>query len=326
MNFSSPRSSYSQNIVSSMEMNLAKNPDLPAIITPERQETWSQMWGRTGRLAKGLAHLGLAKGDRVALFLPNGFEFSEAFIATTRGGFVKTPVNFNFKAEELAYQLNDCGASALITHADLLPVVDAARPRVPGLRQVVVAGSDKAPAHTVDYEALIADTPDGELDVAISPDDIHMILYTSGTTGQPKGAVRGYSEDYHTGITVCVEWQVRSGDVQLAVAPQYHAGPCAWFLATLVSGGTLSVQESFHPVHLLEAVTRDRVNWMMMVPIMFDRLMSMGAKTLGKFDLSSLRTMISGGAPLHTATKLAIKACLPNVELNEFYGSTELGV
>jgi long-chain acyl-CoA synthetase len=127
-------------------------------------------------------------------------------------------------------------------------------------------------------------------------------------------------------MTVCVEWKIRNGDVQLAVAPLYHAGPCAWYCATLVSGGTLVVVPNFLPDQVLEAVQRHRVNWMMMVPVMYDRMLSLPEEFLGKYDITSLRTVISGGAPLHTATKLKIKKYFTNAELNEFYGSTELGV
>ena len=127
-------------------------------------------------------------------------------------------------------------------------------------------------------------------------------------------------------MTVCVEWKIRSGDVQLGVAPMYHAGPCAWLCTTLVSGGTLVVLPAFHPLKILEAIQSHNVNWMMMVPVMYDRMLEVCEKILGQFDISSLRTLISGGAPLHTATKLKIKQAFPAQELNEFYGSTELGV
>jgi len=93
MDFSIPKGSYDRDIVSSMKMNLSKNPDMPALIFGDRSETWAEMWRRTNALANGLYALGLQKGDRVAMYLKNSLEFSEIFVATTKAGLVKTPVN-----------------------------------------------------------------------------------------------------------------------------------------------------------------------------------------------------------------------------------------
>lgn len=293
-----PASGYSNNLVSSMKMNLAKNPDLAAIICEDRFETWAEMWDRTNRLGNGLYSLGLKKGDRVAIYLKNCFEFPETFAATTKSGLVKSPVNYRLKADEVAYQLNHCGATAVVTEPEFVELLQSVRGEMPDLKHIIVVGKDK-PEGTISYEDLIANSDPAELDVEISPTDIHMILYTSGTTGRPKGAIRGYLEDYHTGMTVCVDWKVRSGDIQMAVAPLYHAGSCAWYCATLASGGTLVVVPTFVPEKLLQSIAKYKPSWMMMVPIMFDWLFTLPQEVLKKYDLSSLRTLISGGSPLH---------------------------
>jgi long-chain acyl-CoA synthetase len=308
-----------------MKMNLAKNPDMMAIICEERAETWAEMWERTNRLANGLYGLGLTKGDRVAIYLKNCFEFPETFVATTKSGLVKSPVNYRLKGDEVAYQLNQCGARAVVTDPEFVDLLQSVRSKMPDLENIIVTGNEKIEG-TINYEELIANSDPSEIPVEILPNDIHMILYTSGTTGQPKGAIRGYMEDYHTGMTVCVEWKVRSGDIQMAVAPLYHAGSCAWYCATLASGGTLVVIPAFMPEKLLQAIEKYQPNWMMMVPTMFDLVLSLPREILNKYDLSSLRTLISGGSPLHTPTKHKIIEFFKNAELNEFYGSTELGV
>lgn len=220
-------------------------------------------------------------------------------LPAAKSGLIKSPVNYRLKADEVAYQLNQCGARAVVTDPEYVALLQSVREKMPDLEHIIVIGNEKIEG-TINYEELIANSDPGEVPVEILPTDIHMILYTSGTTGQPKGTIRGYMEGYHTGMTVCVEWWVRSGDIQMAVAPLYHAGSCAWFCATLASGGALVVVPAFIPEKLLQAIEKYRPNWMMMVPTMYDLLLSLPREILHRYDLSSLRTLISGGSPLHT--------------------------
>ena len=325
MDFSKPKAKYSNNVISSIRINCAKNPEMPALICEDRTVSWAEMWDRTTRLSNGLVDLGLAKGDRLAIYLKNSVGFSETFVATYHSGIIKTAVSSGFKAAELAYQLNNSGAKAIVTSPELLDTLLAVRAIVPSLEHIIVTGDAPVGDHIL-YEELIRDSSPEDTGCEVSPSDIDMLLYTSGTTGFPKGAVRGVMEDYHTGVTVCIDWRIRMGDVQMVVIPQYHAGACAWFLATLVSGGTQVIMPSFVPEKVLQNIEKHQINWLMMVPVMYDRLMMLPQEVREEYDLSSLRTLISGGAPLHTPTKLKIKQTFPNAELNEFYGSTELGV
>ncbi|MGD0278120.1 MAG: class I adenylate-forming enzyme family protein [Smithella sp.] len=325
MDFVRPKGGYSNNVISSIRMNCAKNPHLPALICEGRTVTWAQMWERSAKLGNGLLDLGIARGERLAIYLKNSIEFSETFVATYHTGIIKTPVSSSLKAHELAYQLNNSGAVAIVTSPDLIETLNAAKADVPALKHIIVTG-DKPVENTISYEELIRNTSSEDRGQSVSPLEIDMLLYTSGTTGFPKGAVRGVMEDYHTGVTVCIDWRVRAGDVQMVVIPQYHAGACAWFLATLISGGTLVIMPAYVPEKVLQNIEKYKVNWMMMVPVMYDWLMMLPQEVMNKYDSSSLRTLISGGAPLHTPTKLKIKDAFKTAELNEFYGSTELGV
>jgi long-chain acyl-CoA synthetase len=320
-----PQTPYSNNLVSSIRMNAGKFADQPAIICGDRSATWKEMWRRTNHLGQALYGLGMQKGDRLGLLLNNCFEFAESFVTSTKSGFIVCPLNRYLKAEELAYQLRDCGARAVITNPEYVDLLRSIRDGLPDLEHIIVTGNEAFPG-TLSYEKILAEAADREPEVEITPEDLHMILYTSGTTGRPKGAVRGYMENYHTAAGVCMEWMIRSGDVQLAVTPLYHAAPIAWFLATLISGGTYVILPQFVPEQVLAAIEKHRVHWMMMVPVMYDRLLSMPKEVFERYDLGSLRTLISGGAPLHTQTKLNIKKQFPDCQLYEFYGSTELGV
>ena len=113
-NFSKPQGRYSNNVISSIRMNCAKNREMPALICEDRTVSWEQMWDRTARLGNGWMDLGMTKGDRLAIYLKNSIEFSETFISTYHSGVIKTPVSSGLKAAELAHQLNDSGACAVV--------------------------------------------------------------------------------------------------------------------------------------------------------------------------------------------------------------------
>ncbi|PWA10390.1 hypothetical protein DCC39_11185 [Pueribacillus theae] len=316
---------YSNNIVSSIKMNSVKFAERKALICGDQSVSWAEMWSRTNQLGQALCSLGVQKGDRVALILNNCIEFSESFVMCAKFGFIVTPMNRNLKAKELAYHLQDSGAKVVITNPEYAAALQSVRNELPSLEQMVVTGTAAGQGDHA-YEQLINEGADKDPDVEISPDDIQMILYTSGTTGRPKGGIRGYKENYHTGVGVCIEWKIRSGDVQLAITPLYHAAPIAWFIATMITGGTYVILPQFNPEAVFVEIEKHKVNWLMAVPVMFDHLIAFSEKKLAGYDLSSLRTLISGGAPLHTRTKVGIKRAFSDSELYEFYGSTELGV
>ena len=152
--FAAPRGGYSNNVLSSIKMNCAKNPRLPALICEGRTVTWAQMWERTLRLGNGLLDLGIKPGERLAIYLKNSIEFSETFVATYHTGMIKTPVSSSLKAHELAYQLNNSGAVAIVTSPELIETLNAAKASVPALRHIIVTG-DKPLEDTVSYEELI---------------------------------------------------------------------------------------------------------------------------------------------------------------------------
>ncbi len=325
MDFSKPKCFTSTNLIGSIRRNAKTYPHLTAIACNEKSETWSDMWERTNRLGRGLLNIGLVKGDRVAMVLKNCLEFSELFVATAKAGLIKSPMNFHLKTEELAYQLSNCEASALVVDADLIGIAAEMKNRVPSLKHVVVVGSSDH-AGSIPYEKLIEGSPPDGLEVKISPNDIEILLYTSGTTGRPKGVVRGFAENHNVGLTYCAEAGIRAGDVLLTVPPQYHVGPCGTYWATLVAGGTQVIMDAFDPELVLKNIQEHKVNWTMMVPTMYNMILSLPGDVKRKYDLSSLKTLICGGSSLHTPTKLKIKKLFSSAQLNECYGSTELAM
>lgn len=306
-------------------MHVAKNPTMEAIVCENRSETWEQMWERTNRLGHALHNLGIQKSDRVGVMLENCVEFVESFVALMKLGVIITPINIHLGTEELAYQLNHAEVRCVITNSNHAEKLMMIRMQVPSVSFIMIVGTEKLD-HTLLYEDLIDQADSNELETLVFPEDIHMIMYTSGTTGRPKGAIRGYDENYHTGIAAAIEWGLHVGDRYLAVTPLYHAASCAWLLTTFITGGTVIILPKFTPTDFLEAIASRDVTWSMMVPVMYDRLLMLTDEELLRYQLKNLRLFVSGGAPLHTITKIKLKKWLPAISLYEFYGSTELGI
>src|SRR5262249_31306633 len=195
-----------------------------------RAMTFREWNARSCRLANALIGLGLAKGNRVAVLAYNCVEWLEIYAATAKAGLVAVPVNFRLVGEEIRYIVENCEAAALIVQHDLIEPVERVRPdlAVPA-RNFIHFGAPACPPGYRAYEALLAAARDSEPDIEVRPADPWTLMYTSGTTGKPKGAIRSHQGSAHLSLVTQAEMGFGRRDAALLVMPMCHANSLYFF-------------------------------------------------------------------------------------------------
>lgn len=288
-----------------------------AISFDGRDLTYDELDDRSDRLAAALRDHGFAKGDRVGVLMYNRTEWAEVFFAVAKLGGVVVPINYLLKTTEVAYILDDCGASWVVYEKSLRSIV----PRGDGRKHV---GVDLCEDDGVlDYHALVeAGRPDTLPPVAA--DDLLLLQYTSGTTGVPKGAMHTHSTVLWNSFHQIVDYGVTSDEVFVVMpALCWAAGFHDIALATLWRGGRviLSPSTGFEPARFLAMVERERVTSALLVPTVLKRVLA--EPTFADHDLSSLRIIYSGGEPVPITAIEEARRTLPSCALLQVYGMSE---
>jgi len=293
-------------------------PDALALRLGEKTRTYRALDDRARRLAHVLHGLGVRRGDRVAVMLPNSLEYFEAVHACGRLGAVVVPVNTHFKADEAGWVVRDSGATAVVVADDLQPALEA----VASVPRVVVGR---------DYEDVLAAAPeDGE----VEPDDVIgdgwpiTMAYTSGTTGRPKGVAIGADDFRRRAAAVAAggeRWGLGPDDVHLLVGPMYHAGPLYWGQMHLALGATVVVMPRWDAREALGLIEDLRVTTTHMVPANFQRILALEPAERDGRDLSSLRYVVHAAAPCPIPLKRAFMDLVGAEKVFEYYGASEGG-
>ncbi|WP_432123327.1 acyl-CoA synthetase [Streptomyces sp. S1] len=294
-----------------------KTPDRVAVVHEGAVLTYRELYERVLRLAHALRGLGVARGDRVAYLGPNHPAFLETLFAAGTLGAVFVPLNTRLAAPELAYNLTDSGSTILVHGPEQDGTARAAAAGAGVRHRIALAGPD---SEALGHEELIASAGTGPLDEAVAPEDPCMIMYTSGTTGRPKGAVLSHANIIWNSVNVLVDTDLAGDEVTLVVAPLFHtAGLNMTCLPTLLKGGRVVLLGAFDAERVLELIEELRVTYMFGVPTMYD---AMAARPRwAATDLSSLRTLNCGGAPVPART---IAAYLDRgLAFSQGYGMTE---
>ena len=288
-----------------------------------RTATYGELDERVRRLAHGLRGLGVARGDRVAYLGVNHPALLETLFATGAVGAVAVLVNARLAVPEVAHILADSGTGVVIHGAEHADHAEALRPRVTGVRHWVdVDGPGTDPA-ACGYERLVAassDQQDGELDEPVGLEDPCALMYTSGTTGQPKGAVISHGNMTWNNYNQLISVDLRPDERTLAIAPLFHLGGLNLTVTpTMMRGGLVHVLRAFEPGTVLRTLARERITSVFAVPAMLEA-MQVHPDFAGT-DLSHLRTLLAGGAPL---TRTTLDTWLDRgVVLQQGYGMTE---
>src|SRR5215212_4495541 len=231
-------------IPQSVAMHAVLHPEKLAVRDSQRSLTYRLWDERTNRLANALAGIGLHKGDRVAILAYNCIEWMEIYVALGKAGLIAVPVNFRLVAEEIRYIVEDCGATAFIVQDELLDRVDGIRENLDiELNCFVCFGGQIADSRYQSYESLIAAGRSGAPNVEVMPTDPWANMYTSGTTGSPKGAIRSHVSHSSLGLVIAYDMGFLGDDTGLMVMPMCHVNSLYFMGAYAATGGCCYVYD-----------------------------------------------------------------------------------
>jgi len=294
----------------------------------ERSMTFHLWNARACRLANALLGLGLGKGARVGVLAYNCVEWAEIYAATAKAGLVAVPINFRLVGPEIRFIMTNAEASALIVQDELAGVVEDVRADL-GLPEgnVVHFGPTPCPKGYRDYEAFLAAASDAEPDVAVAAADPWMLMYTSGTTGNPKGAIRSHRGASLMALCTEIELGIHRNDSALLVMPMCHANSLYFFGAFSYCGGATTIysRKSFDPEHCLRTLAEDGATFTSLVPTHYIMMLGLSAQESSRYDLDRVTKLMISSAPARQETKRAVMGLFHNSGLYELYGATETG-
>ncbi|MGY2988120.1 long-chain acyl-CoA synthetase [Bradyrhizobium sp. USDA 4518] len=295
---------------------VAQNCDGEALVCGGTRLSWREVAEKSAKVAAGFARLGLAPGDRVAILLGNRIEFVLTMFAAAHAGLVTVLLSTRQQKPEIAYVLNDCGATLLVheaTLADRIP--DAAD--VPGLKHRISVSDDGASQF-----AGLADNAAARAPAQVREEDTAMILYTSGTTGRPKGAMLAHCNIIHSSMVFVSCLKLTKSDRSIAAVPLAHVTGAVANITTMARcAGALIIMPEFKASEYLKVAARERVSYTVMVPAMYN--LCLMQPDFDSYDLSSWRIGGFGGAPMPVATIEKLDAKIPGLKLANCYGATE---
>jgi fatty-acyl-CoA synthase len=309
------------------------SPDKPAIIFEDEPVTYKELNQGVNRAAHFMRKRGIRNGDRVSVVLLNCVEFLEVYFACAKLGAILVPLNHRLVGPELEYQLNDCGARMVVFHDALVDNIDQIRARLKTEADKFIymaSGSPRGngselpgcPAWAEDYHELTGDQPTSE-PVPESPvpfDAPLAIVYTSGVTGNPKGAVLTHEQTYFKNFQIAFYTEAQPGDVFVAQMPLFHSGGL-FIVATpsLCAGMTMVMRRGFNPAEFAADIERYRGTIVLALTTMWGMILETGK--LDETDVSSVRCVLGGGE--RTPPSLFEELAKRGLHMQQGFGQTE---
>lgn len=298
-----------------------ERPNATACVFQARRRTFAQLRDRVARLAAGLRELGVRPGDRIAMLALNSDHYLEFIYACFWVGAVINPVNTRWSPIEIAYSLNDCASQVLLVDDNFAHLVEPLQALCANLRTIIQCGEGSASPGWLSWDGLVDRLPMD--DVQRGGEDLAAVLYTGGTTGLPKGVKLSHANLASNALSTLAAASRPELDTVLHVAPLFHIGGLAAVLQTMLRGAIHVLLSAFDTAEVLTTIANERVGETFLVPTMLRRLLD--DPGFAAHDLSCLRNVVYGAAPIDAELLKRAMDALPNSQFMQVYGMTELG-
>lgn len=309
------------NLTQLLHRNVQQNADHEAMVFEGQSWTYAEMNERVARMAGALRGLGVKDGERVALMSLNSSRYIEYLLAVPWANGVVNPVNTRWSAAEIVYSLKDSGTRILMIDKAFAPLVPEIKAQAEFLDHVIYADDGETPDGMLNYEELLQQAAPIE-DAYRGGDDLAGIFYTGGTTGFPKGVMLSHSNFMTSAICLALAAETPNAPRYMHAAPMFHIADLATVLMTFLRGGTQIVVRAFEPDAVRTTVRDQKVTDALLVPTMVQMLLD--SPNFNANDFSSWKRMIYGASPMPSATLDRVIELLPDLNLYQAYGMTEL--
>lgn len=316
------------NLGDAVTANACRFRDKPAVLFDNAQTTYGELDQKTNRLGNLLTGMGLRKKDHVAIFLDNCTESAEVYIAAAKTGLVVVPINFRLSEKEIAGQLNHSESKCLIFDSVFTPVVENLLGMgvcIPRDRCLAIGPGEAD--NFKDFHELVAQSLDDNIATPVDPEDTWILLYTSGTTGNPKGVIRSHRSYINFFLFAAVDFGFTEQDISLTVMPMFHANATFFTFTFIYIGATAVLQPSrnFSPQAFFRNIEKFRISFVSLIPTHYKRILTISPRPTDNTDISSLKKLLCSSADAGSVLKQCIMDRFPAVGLFEAYGSSEAG-
>lgn len=322
-----------------LRVNAFKYPNKVGIKDLYKSYTFKQWDERACRLANALSDLGMKKGDRFAALAYNCVEWMEFYAAAAKGGFILVPIMFRLSAPEMEYNINHSECKVFLVQGGKdgrqgeefpwIEMVNKMRPNLPTVKEYISFAID-SPHYDgfISYEDALASASPDEPATKVDGEDIWIIMYTSGTTGKPKGVMKSHRSLFSQYFIMIYDHDFDYNDTTLLVMPCCHINSLNYSFVNTWVGGTVMTYNmvSFDSEDLLKTFSDHKITFTSLVPTHYIMMLSLPDAVKNKYDLTSIKKLLISSAPARKDTKLGILKMFPNSKLDEAYGSTEAGI
>lgn len=308
-------------LVETLQRSANTFPNKVALVHGKDRITYAQLRQKVNDVASTLKHIyGIGKGDTVGLLLMNGIPFVISMYATLQIGAIAVPLNTKLKSDELYYMLDDANAKVVITNEEWWPQIAVIKDKL-NVKAFFVT-SNQVPEGTISFASLLNNASSKFIFEEISEDDPAFIMYTSGTTGRPKGALISHRNMVHTCLNYTYCYRLTSDDSTLIAVPVFHiTGLAAQLMTFIYLGGKTVLMPMFQPNQFLQLLEKEKITHVIASPTVY--VMTLMEEDYLNYDVSNWRVCAFGGAPMPAETLQALKSWVPELELHNTYGLTE---